>query len=81
MQREVLGVRKRVVLGAEHPDTLTSESNLATILYNQAQYADAERIQREVLGVRKRVLGVKHPDTLISASNLTCTLAHQVCRG
>ncbi len=39
------------VLGAEHSDTLTIASERATCLSNQGKYADAERIQREVLGV------------------------------
>ncbi len=68
IQREVLGVQKRV-LGAEHPDTLTSACNLAASLRlsYQGKYADslavdAERIQREVHhdGVQTRVLGAEH---------------------
>jgi hypothetical protein len=52
LRAEVLGARK-CVLGAEHPDTLASASlsNLAASLANQGKHADAERIQREVLGV------------------------------
>jgi hypothetical protein len=65
------------VLGAEHPDTLTSASNLASYLASQGKYADAERIEREVLGVRKRVLGAEHPSTLASANNLAASLEGQ----
>ena len=43
--------------GPEHPNTLTSASNLAMSLCNQDKYADAEWIQREMLRVQKRVLG------------------------
>ena len=43
-------------------------------LLHQGKYVDAERIQREVHGVRKRVLGAEHPDTLTSASNLASSL-------
>ena len=56
MFRKLHEVEMRV-LGAEHPDTLTSASSLAACLSMQGKYADAERIQREVLGVEKRVLG------------------------
>jgi hypothetical protein len=65
------------VLGAEHPSTLTTARHLATSLFNQGKYVEAERIQREVLGARKRVLGAEHPDTLMSASNLAMSLSHQ----
>ncbi len=43
--------------GPEHPNTLTSASNLDISLCNQDKYADAEWIQREMLRVQKRVLG------------------------
>ena len=47
----------RRVLGEEHPDTLRSANNLALSLSDQWKYADAERINREMLEVRRRVLG------------------------
>ena len=65
------------LLGAEHPQTLTSANNLAMSLSNQGKYADAETIQREVLGVTKRVLGAEHPDTLTYANNLALSLLDQ----
>jgi hypothetical protein len=65
------------LLGAEHPDTLTSANNLAWSLSSQGKHADAERILREVFGARKRVLGAEHPNTLLSASNLATTLSDQ----
>jgi hypothetical protein len=65
------------VLGAEHPDTLTTASNLASSLSHQGKHVEAERIRREVLEVEKRVLGAEHPDTLISANNLASSLSKQ----
>jgi hypothetical protein len=56
---------------------LTSASNLAISLVDQGKYADAERIEREVLGVKKRVLGAEHPSTLTSTSNLATSLSYQ----
>ena len=53
----------RRVLGEEHPDTMTSASNLASSLSDQGKYTDAERINREVLGAKRRVLGEEHPNT------------------
>ena len=49
----------KVPLHEVHPSTLTSVHNLAVSLYRQGKYADAERIHREVLEVRKRVLVAK----------------------
>jgi hypothetical protein len=46
-------------------------------LSTQGKHADAERIEREVLGVQKRVLGAEHPSTLTSANNLAKSLSGQ----
>jgi len=43
MYREVVEVRERVQ-GKEHPDTLTSMNNLATVLSDQGKYLEAEQI-------------------------------------
>jgi hypothetical protein len=69
-------VQKRVV-GAEHPDTLTSANNLATSLSHQGKHADAERIHREVHSVLKLMLGAEHPSALMSASSLAMSLSNQ----
>ena len=39
-------------------------NNLASEIHNQARYAEAERLHREVLEIQHRVLGPAHPDTL-----------------
>jgi tetratricopeptide (TPR) repeat protein len=65
------------VLGAEHPNTLATAGNLALSLSGQGKYADAERIEREVLRVRRRVLGTEHPNTLVTAGNLALSLTNQ----
>jgi len=52
MYREVVEVRERVQ-GKEHPDTLTSMNNLATVLSDQGKYLEAEQMYREVVGVRR----------------------------
>ncbi len=69
---EVLETRRRI-LGDEHPDTLTSMSNLATTLSEQGDLAGAWEIEERVLETRRRVLGSEHPDTSISAWNLFYT--------
>ena len=58
------------VLGAEHPDTLTSVNNLAALYRATGRYAEAEPLYERVLLVRERVLGAEHPNTLTSVNNL-----------
>jgi hypothetical protein len=46
-------------------------------LSNQGKHAEAERIQREVHEVQKRVLGAEHPATMTSANSLALSLSNQ----
>jgi tetratricopeptide (TPR) repeat protein len=71
-RRELLGSEK--VLGPEHPDTLTSVSQLGLVLARQGKYAEAEAMHRRALQGREKVLGPEHPDTLTSMQNLAFTL-------
>ena len=45
-------------------ERLTAAGNLAQSLSCQGKYDEAEKMQREVLAVKQRVLGAEHPDTL-----------------
>jgi hypothetical protein len=58
------------VLGADHPRTLASASNLAADLRALGEVAAARDLDRDTLDRRRRVLGADHPDTLASASSL-----------
>ena len=58
------------VLGAEHPETLTTANIQALTLLGQVKHAGAETRQWEVLAMSKRVLGAEHPDTRKAADNL-----------
>jgi hypothetical protein len=58
------------VLGAEHPRTLISVNNLASLYNSQGRYGEAEPLYRRALAARERVLGAEHPRTLISVNNL-----------
>src|SRR5207248_1832217 len=75
---DVLEIRRfyfrnlRQILGAEHPDILTSMGNLATVLRVQGKYKEAEEMHRQALGLRERVLGKEHPDILVSVNNREC---------
>jgi tetratricopeptide (TPR) repeat protein len=70
-------VKTREVFGAEHPDTLTSISDLASVLRNQGKYEAAEERNRRALAGREKVLGVEHPDTLTSVSDLALVFQRQ----
>jgi len=65
------------VLGPEHPDTLTSVSNLAFLLARKGHYGAAEPLYRRALEARERVLGPEHPGTLTSVNNLAGLLESQ----
>lgn len=60
MYRRVLAGRE-IVLGAEHPDTLSSMENLAVFFHSQDKYDDAEPIARRALAGREMILGTGHP--------------------
>ena len=74
---------QRRVLGAEHPDTLKTATNLARIFRAQEQYEEATALERETLDVRRPERGAEHPDqstsadTLAMASNLAGPLLVQ----
>jgi hypothetical protein len=48
-------------------------ANLAATYYRQGRYEEAEKIQFEVLALRRDVLGEKHPDTLQAMHDLAVT--------
>src|ERR1700722_368582 len=76
LEEDALNVRQEL-LGREHPDTLTSMSNLAEVLSDQGQYEQAEEMHRQALGLRETVLGHEHPSTLTSMNNLAGGLSRQ----
>ncbi|MBA3974869.1 MAG: hypothetical protein C0504_11705 [Candidatus Solibacter sp.] len=67
---EMARAQSELVLGPEHPDTLTSVNNLAGLFRSQGRYGEAEPLYVRALAARERVLGPEHPDTLTSVNNL-----------
>ena len=65
------------MLGKEHPSTLRSMNNLASVLSSQGKYDEAEEMHRQALALTERVLGKEHPDTLTSINNLALVLSSQ----
>ncbi|XUL89452.1 tetratricopeptide repeat protein [Streptomyces galilaeus] len=58
------------VLGEDHPDTLTTRSNLAAWRGEAGDAAGAAQAYADLLADRIRVLGEDHPDTLTTRNNL-----------
>jgi len=73
---EAADLRKKE-LGAEHPFTLASITNLALTLWNQGRWKEAEELEVQVKETSLRVLGAEHPDTLRSMGNLASTYRNQ----
>jgi hypothetical protein len=65
------------MLDEEHPHTLTSMANLASIYWNQGRWEEAENLERQVMETRSRQFGHRHPDTLTAMANLAYTWKSQ----
>ncbi len=76
LQESALATRRRA-LGEEHPETLTSISNMGALLQSQGRLAEAEPYFREALEKRRRALGEEHPDTLVSINGMGLLLWSQ----
>ncbi|KAL4787161.1 hypothetical protein BJX76DRAFT_319638, partial [Aspergillus varians] len=62
---------RKTVLGAEHPDTLTSMANLAYTCKSQGKVQDAFVLMENCSQLRNKVLGPNHPDTRQSSHDLS----------
>jgi hypothetical protein len=54
---------RKTVLGAEHPDTLTSMANLAGTYTDQKRWTEAEELLLRAVDAHRRVFGLSHPST------------------
>ena len=59
------------MLGPDHPDTLITRANLASMLGAAGQPAQAAAQYRDLLADFLRVLGPDHPHTLTARAQLT----------
>ncbi|MFI6645896.1 tetratricopeptide repeat protein [Streptomyces sp. NPDC050504] len=57
-------------LGAEHPDTLTARTHLATSYWTAGHTREAIELQEQVLADHEHLLGPRHPETLTARANL-----------
>jgi tetratricopeptide (TPR) repeat protein len=68
---------RKTKLGADHLQTLSSTTNLASTYRNQGQWEEAAKLDAEVMETCKAKLGADHPDTLRSMANLALTYRNQ----
>ena len=54
---QVMDMRKKL-LGAEHPDTISSMANLARTYQKQRRWNEAEKLDVQIMDMRKKLLGV-----------------------
>jgi tetratricopeptide (TPR) repeat protein len=76
LMREALA-NKRRLLGADHPSTLISLSNLAVFLIQHGKAAEAEPMCLESLERNRRVSGPEHPSTLVAMNVLSYLYRNQ----
>jgi hypothetical protein len=58
------------VLGRDHPDTLTTRNNLATVYQVAGRTAEAIALHEQNLTDSERLMGPDHPHTLATRNNL-----------
>ncbi|MFB8237572.1 tetratricopeptide repeat protein [Kitasatospora purpeofusca] len=58
------------LLGADHPDTLTTRGNLAVSYWQAGRTSEAIVLEERVAAHRERILGDNHPDSLTTRNNL-----------
>jgi hypothetical protein len=79
LSAELLAARRRV-LGPDHPDTLETMYDRASLLMTVGRSAEGEKLGRECLELRERVLGPDHMLTGLSARTLALHLRNQTAR-
>ncbi len=66
------------MLGADHPDKMTSLNSMAQIMSREGCFDEAQPLYEKSLYTIERVHGVNHPDTKVAAFNLEHNLKAQV---
>jgi CHAT domain-containing protein len=62
--------QRKLSLGLDHPDTLTSLHDLARVYFELGNYQKSLELCQQVFEAQKRVLGLDHPNTLRSLNGL-----------
>jgi tetratricopeptide (TPR) repeat protein len=58
------------LLGASHPETISSLSSLGLLYQSRGRYDEAETLFKQALEAARREFGTGHPDTLTGTNNL-----------
>jgi tetratricopeptide (TPR) repeat protein len=58
------------ILGASHPETLTTRQNLANVMVIQGRQAEALPLLHELLALQRQIRGPGHPNSSIAAATL-----------
>jgi Flp pilus assembly protein TadD len=64
-------------LETDHPDTLASMNNLASVYVYQGRWEEAEKLNAHVMETSKMKLGADHHSTLSSMANIAVIYVHQ----
>jgi eukaryotic-like serine/threonine-protein kinase len=70
---KALDIQRRI-LGTEHPETLLTMRHLAATLVDNGEFAEGEKLDRELLEAQRRVLGPRDPETIKTMNNLAAAL-------
>ncbi|KAL0636312.1 hypothetical protein Q9L58_004769 [Maublancomyces gigas] len=64
-------------LGSDHPNTLDTVNNMASVFDSQGKYDDALEWYRRALAGREKALGGDHPSTLNTVNNMASVFDNQ----
>jgi tetratricopeptide (TPR) repeat protein len=76
VHERALAIREKV-LGPDHPETVKSLDNLAGLLHDQGELAQARTYYERILTIREKGLGLEHPQTAQCLNNLAALLQEQ----
>jgi tetratricopeptide (TPR) repeat protein len=64
------------IFGEDHPESLASLNNVASLCLSMGEFDRALRLYKECLAKRRQILGEDHPNTLISLNHLAVLFLH-----
>ena len=70
---------RKILLGEEHPDTLSSQTSIGRFLHSMERYEEAQLYTIKALKGKEKVLGIEHLSTLNSVNNMA-SLFHDIGR-
>ena len=66
-----------MVLGKDHPDTLSRVNNIATVFQHKGEYDKALNWYQRALDGKEMALGMDHPCTLRTVNNMATVFQNQ----